>query len=540
MRIEVNNFKGEMPRVAPAKLPSENATFTMNCRMVTGDLEPAWGLVPVSPIPALHIGGTIRGIFPYGNVWFSWPDYVDAINSPIANDEWDRVYFTGDNSGFAKVTAQAIATGSAPYPAADYTLGVPAPADPISASIAAPGDDGDTATDEDRAYVYTYVTAYGEEGPPSPVSNIVTTQDPVNDVIALAIPDLFVNLWNVTHRRIYRTLTTGDGTEFYLVAEVLISSSAFNDNVQSANLVTILDTEDFVPPPQNMKGMCLGANGIVAGYKGNEVIFSEPYLPYAYPLAYRHGLDYEVRGIKPTATGFVIGTAGTPYVIQGVHPNAMTQRKIEVNQACIGWRSMVDMGDFVIYASPDGLVSVTEAGALLITRDLFDRRQWQAMFNPAQIIGTRYEDNYVGFTSGGEDGPVGFVFNPHTRDFYRIEEDCTAAHNDLLQDKLFLVIGNSLYEYNEDEASPRTYTWRSKVFQTPDTSFSVVKLWTDEPAKVGFKLWADDEVVVDLPIMVDEAIRLPAARGTRWQFEVTGTARLSRVILAQSMAEVAG
>ena len=49
-----------------------------------------------------------------------------------------------------------------------------------SASVAngvALGGNSDAELDYETSYVYTFVSAYGEEGPPSPASTVITTDD---------------------------------------------------------------------------------------------------------------------------------------------------------------------------------------------------------------------------------------------------------------------------------------------------------------------------------------------------------------------------
>jgi hypothetical protein len=88
---------------------------------------------------------------------------VDIVRSPIVNDSYDRYYWAGD--GRPRMNTYANIYAGTPGP---YFLGVPAPTNALS--VAPPA-----GTDETRAYVYTFVTTFGEEGPPSPP--VVATGD---------------------------------------------------------------------------------------------------------------------------------------------------------------------------------------------------------------------------------------------------------------------------------------------------------------------------------------------------------------------------
>lgn len=66
----------------------------------------------VAPInasrPAFTLPSPARTLFKYGpQHWFAWPGTVSAIASPIAQDPWQRVYWTGE--GKPRLTAQDMA-----------------------------------------------------------------------------------------------------------------------------------------------------------------------------------------------------------------------------------------------------------------------------------------------------------------------------------------------------------------------------------------------------------------------------------------------
>src|SRR5690606_11115186 len=136
----------------------------------------------------------------------------------------------------------------------------------------------------------------------------------------LTLPVPSTNTENITHKRVYRTFTSGDTTDFYLVAEVAVAITTIQDTASSPG--KILDTEDFVAPPANMAGLVMMANGIAVGFAGNEIIPSEPYLPYAYPTEYRRSLDFDIVAMAAIGNSVIVGTKGLPYLITGVSPSA--------------------------------------------------------------------------------------------------------------------------------------------------------------------------------------------------------------------------
>lgn len=101
-------------------------------------------------------------------VFLEWAQSgVDVAASPLADNSSKRVYYTGD--GIPKVTNLSMATaGGAPYPALSFCLGIPVP--PKIRTIQSAG--GSPA--ENRAYTYTFVSPWGEEGPPADPIQVVS------------------------------------------------------------------------------------------------------------------------------------------------------------------------------------------------------------------------------------------------------------------------------------------------------------------------------------------------------------------------------
>ena len=101
------------------------------------------------------------------------------------------------------------------------------------------------------------------------------------------------------------------------------------------------------------------------------------YQPHAWPADYRIAIDEEIVGIAATSNGVVVGTKGTPYLVTGTDPSSMVAIRIESGEACLSKRSMVDMGEYILYAGPDGIVAVQGATASVVTEALITPEQWQ-------------------------------------------------------------------------------------------------------------------------------------------------------------------
>ena len=174
--------------------------------------------------------GTENSLYKYDTVggvdqWLRWDEDVDVVRSPVAGNTNNRVYFTGDSVDNMKprVTKNSIAIGGGTvYPSVSYRLGLPAPATALTITVvgSAPAN-ADDEVKESRSYVYTFVTEDGEEGPPSPPSavfDLYPTSQTVNISSMVTAEDAS---YNVTHKNIYRTVTSAAGT-FYMYVDVVL------------------------------------------------------------------------------------------------------------------------------------------------------------------------------------------------------------------------------------------------------------------------------------------------------------------------------
>ncbi|MGL4486138.1 MAG: hypothetical protein ACRCUG_03915 [Yersinia sp. (in: enterobacteria)] len=537
--IDITTMRGEMPRIAPYLLPEHAATVARNCHFRYGVITPV--MADVDTGKTFDLRPTT--VFRYrDDDWFAWPDVVDAIRSPVAQDKYNRVYFT--DGKYPKVTSNDIATqGRGSFPAVSFRLGIPAPNNPIEVSrIIPPPDHGDDEpTDDDtRFYVETYVTGYGEEGPPGPVSQEVTIVYP-GSTVNLALQPPGSQNSNITRRRIYRSTTGGGVADYLLLVELPIGVLTYQDALPDKALGPVLETEHYLMPPDNLTGLCMMANGIAAGFAGNEVMFSEAYLPYAWPDSYKQSTEHDIVAIAPIGTGLVAGTTGRPYLFSGITPSNITNIQLPVMQSCISRRSMVNMDSFVLYASPNGLVSVDgEGNARVATESIIEPRQWRKDFNPESIKAWQVEGEYLAIYQTAKSTLAGFIFDPQAMDIRHLTTIFDTAFNDLVLDRLYAVKGNKLY-LSQSGSNPLPFTWRSKPFLTlAGTSFSCLRVMSESLIRVGINLIVNDLLALSLPpgSLIDGLIRLPPITGCKWIIEVWGNAQVNRITLSTSMREM--
>lgn len=370
--IVLRGFIGEQPRILPTLIAGNAAQQAINVRLDDGGLTPQRRPVPEATIAsAAH-----QTIYRWSGSWLSWDGIVHAAPGPVATE---RLYRTDGVKPKLRVATT------------DYDLALPAPASALTATLGGVGA-GDTTT---RIYVYTWVTGFGEESKPCAVSNSIDWK-PGNTVTLsgfLAAPAGR----NITKQRIYRSQTGQSGTYFYLIAERAASNANFADTVAVDAFADALPSLDYDTPPDALEGLTSLPNGIMAGFVGKDLYFSEPYRPHAWPLKYVLTTDYSIVGLGAVGNTLVIATTGKPYVAVGTHPQSMQMDAVNANLPCLNRRSIANLGFALVYASHEGIVAVDGSGtARLVSANLFNRDGW-AVFDPSTIIGGQISGRYVAF-----------------------------------------------------------------------------------------------------------------------------------------------
>ena len=559
-----DRFSGIAPGVSPRLLAEQFAQTAENVDFEAGRLTPV-----TSDSDTFTLTNTARrSIFYYRDTnWLQWnDDGVSVVEGPIPADTLDRLYWTGED--YPRMgTASTIVAGSS-YPNASYRLGVPAPANaPV---ITKTGDADDTQTPDDVAYVYTFVTAFGEEGPPSPASNVLERTDTETVTIPLPSsdhPNGNYNFGTGSKKRIYRSNTGSTNTTFQFVAEVSFATTTYDDTSESFALGEVLPSGTWIGPPDDdtslypdgpLVGLIAVANGVFAGFTGKRLCLSEPFLPHAWPIDYRITLEEDIVAIGSVTNGIVALTDGAPYFVTGVDPSAMTAVKLDIAQACVNDKSVVDMGDYLLYAGPDGLVAVSGGQGEVVSNGLISVKQWNDDFNPTTYRAFRHENTYVAFWNGG-----GFVYDPRAGEAALSNLSYTGevrgGYMHPKDGELYIIVGNKIKKYRGGSTN-KTLKWKSKQYVTPKP---VSMGWVSVHAQdypVTVRVWADGTKVAEYSLsysnnvytqtvtvpsgastgtLREPIMRLPATVAQVWEVEVEGAVEIDEVCLAQSMDEIA-
>src|SRR5262249_47765814 len=162
---------------------------------------------------------------------------------------------------------------------------------------------GSSSINETISYVYTWVTVNGEEGPPSPATTTNDKSDALYTIgLTAPLPADTANR-NLTKTRIYRSVVSAQGVPtFYFVDEIPITTLTYADDHAVLTDALVINNEQlpsttWAGPPADLQGLIGLANGMLAGWRFNEVWFCEPYNPHAWPPAYVIAVEGNIVGL---------------------------------------------------------------------------------------------------------------------------------------------------------------------------------------------------------------------------------------------------
>lgn len=290
------------------------------------------------------------------------------------------------------------------------------------------------------------------------------------------------NLAGMT-KRVYRTLTSaGSGTDFQYVTTLSSGTTSYVDSIADSvvALAGVLPSTTWQMPPANLKGIIILPNGIAAGFTGNEIHFSEPFKPYAWPDSYRQSYDQDIVAIGITGTTLVGMTEGNPFTITGVDPLTMGggMVKLAVAWPCMSKRSVASFAFGVGYASPQGLV-IIGANSDIVTKDLFTQKEWSDL-NPDTFIAATADNRYYGGHTADGSSLMFVIDKTEAASFVRINYGITAIWADPATGKLYVARDQLIYQWEGDPGTKLSYEWKSKQFVSgPPVNYGAAKLDAD-------------------------------------------------------------
>lgn len=585
--VKIDTFGGMVPMLDDQRLPDVAASYIENAWVYAGTLAGMHVPTPVKTLSSTAISKVIR--IPNNvtsnvldSTWIEFENAdTDVVKAPVVDDTYERYYFASTSTVPLYNTTERLKAGSA-----SYKLGIPTPTEALSQSLSAQA--GESTITVTRSYVWTYVSAYGEEGPPSPPVTITGRIDATWEFVFPTVPSSDTSGRNLSKRRVYRTITSSDGVATYFLVDEIddltteIFADEFLDTAISENAQ--LESTNWSAPPSDLEGFVAMPNGMIAGWRNNEIWFCEPYRPHAWPAIYTLAVEYPIMGLGVLNQTLVVATQGFPYAATGVNPASVSLSKLSVYEPCLSRGSIISAPEGVYFASPNGLILVGGGGVKNITKDLISKDKWQALAPVSTMRAARIGSAYYAFGTvvagcfqstafnttafaqldfGGS--YRGILIDPmNQRVAFNVMSSATPVTNvlnDPWSGEVFIIRDQKVLWLNIADTNPthEVFKWRSKKFQLSyRKNISAMRVYFSVPSTAPelnptrmtnldmamasdrwgiVRAYADDRLVASWELRTSgELFRFPSGFRTElWQFEVEARVEIKNIQIADTV-----
>lgn len=510
--VRISPFGGMVPAVDDRLLPDVNAALSQNLWPYSGT-----GVGMAAPKLLRTLQSTTGKVYRIPNnftdsfhlsdsIWmeFAHSD-TDVLRTQVINDTFNRFYWASPNT-VPRYAPLATIQSQVPN-VTGYILGIPAP---VGTLVATPSG-GSSSTLKAVSYVQTFVSAYGEEGPPC--TPVVVSSVKIDATVTLTLlaadpGDLGTNR-NLTKKRIYRTVVSTSGvTTYFFVAEVTIGTTSYADNAATATDAVIalnaqLASTNWQGPPSDLQGFVSLSNGMVVGFRSNELWFCEPYRMHAWPAQYALVTEYPIVGLGVANQMLVVATQGFAYTATGINPGSINLVKVPGLLPCTSRGSIVSTTRGVFFASPNGLVLISSAGTVIATKDLIKKDSWAALVATNTLRAAQLGDGYFGygqarfgvFDVNSYDNASfaqqdfsgarrGILIDPTSKsvafNLQSSTDPVTNVQTDAWSGEVFIIANSNLLwlDIGDITQTKQTFTWRSKIFQLAEKkNLEAMKVW---------------------------------------------------------------
>jgi len=319
-----------------------------------------------------------------------------------------------------------------------------------------------------------------------------------------------------------------------------ISQDGFKDEGGSHSFT--LQSLEWNEPAENLTRLTALPNGVFAAAVGSYVYFSEPYRPFAWPAIYGQAIPNDVVSLISFDGQLLVTTTGSPLMIAGAHPEAMTQQRIGANEAASSEFGLAIANGRPVYAAKDGLVTIEGlSGSLAMSNNFFSAEVWRSKYGSraSDIVLVGFDSRLIGMFPSGD----GFIINMGSTAQSLVEFSQAAGYPFRLpgEEALYIAspgIGRKKLFFGDS----LPYIWRSKEFIMPSAiSYGAVKVVHD--GNLTIKFFADGvelfSKVLAATGLRESFFRLPAKRFTRFSYRIESSAVVQEVHIARNMRELA-
>ena len=526
MLLKLGPFAGELPKLAPEHLPEAPsfATVCEDAKLYSGDLIPYRALGPaqtggevvlfvgdrkytfddadITAIPALQDSTRLTN-----------PEVFTSGEKESNGDEKGLQYWKSPTDGpypigFRELVDPALRGDAQPnrptwtYSARDDSARFPATYTTRVYNTPSQWDSnyrnsGESIADAERrylsgqsgrAYVYTLVNELGWESKPSPPStNPERVRD--GDRTHVVFPELS-GLPANTKYRLYRTRAGETSAGFFRATDEDLTPAQSGDTLYTDwkrdNFLGLpLSTERWDPPISTLRGLSLVQNGILAAFAGKHLHFSQPGLPWAWPIENGYDLDDEIIAISTVTGRCVVLTDSTPYLIYGSEPHLFIPRKLESPHGCTSRKSVIEIDNKVVYASYTGLIQIASSlESEEASTQSHSWETWEADLDPRTIAAGWHRGKYLAVHDVGTPRAGGFLYDfreqvPWVESLAHLT-DAIDVVSDFRSGRTFIQLSGELFEFDSSSGAPITYLWRSRAWVFPNPlTFTVIAVVAD-------------------------------------------------------------
>jgi len=541
--IKITNFGGLIPKAGDKLLPDNFATECRDAKLFSGELR-GWPLLDTAaPVKDFNDGLNYRYVTKLkandGSVTFfgSTDELASIVPDPAIDEAFDRYYLFAPNTPPKVATFTQIDLGQSPD---DLALPLPTVAPTVVPTSGAP--DGATPA-EDRVYLFTWQTTWGEETEPSPTATVTVAADDSVEVTNIEQPPAIAGrTWDKIN--IYRSAAGSVSTTFYFVASITPPTAVYTDTLQTAFVVynAVLDAFANEAPPDGLQGARVHPSGAIAAFLGRKVWFSRPFLPHAWPATTAIVVDDDIVGIEIYGQSIAIMTETFVYLIYGQTPGQFGLRKFPFASPGLSYRSIVPTEGGVYFCSVRGLMFMNDSGPQNVTAQVIDFDEWETEFFNGDIVAAMYGRIYMAWdrVSGG------FMVDLREERSFITNWDTTAGvtaiSNDWYTGDILVTIADKVYLWDDPSAgmAPRPYTWRSKTFDlNKPVCFGALYIEGDIGGTAQIQFYADEILRFDQLVDFNKMRRLPSGFKARdWVVRIVSSSNLQNIAWAETGREL--
>lgn len=288
--------------------------------------------------------------------------------------------------------------------------------------------------------------------------------------------------------------TSGNGSGASFTCAFVNGTAQYTDTSLDSTLAlegVQLLTTGWLPPPE-MEGFIPVANGFLCGWAGNQIYFSQPGAPWAWPIAYQTSVDAQIVGMGYLDGSIVVMTTSSPYQLNGTSPGSMTSVKISTVSPCTSRGSIAQAIDGIDYATRNGIVNASPVGFMNVSDKIISSEEWRQEFFNNIIAGVRYEDTYMGLTAAGQGFILalqgyegGYFMNPQNVRIalsrFFLPQAVTNMFMDSFSSVIFMMGNNTVYLWDDPTESTLIGRWKSREFDSMEpVNFAAFLVSLDE------------------------------------------------------------